>query len=64
MKNRASMSDNGSRWRLRVLHGEEKGIEDLKVSLKCHNMATKRTARNDGCTEYEKKANNENNKRN
>ena len=56
-KNRALTSNSGLGWRLKVSHREEKGVEGLRVLLKRHNMATKQTARNDGCTYYEKKAN-------
>ena len=63
-KNRALTSNRGLGWRLKVSHREEKGVEDLRISLKLHNMATKRTTCNDGCTYYEKKANIEKNRNN
>ena len=57
MKKKASTSDSGLEWRLGISHREEKGVEDLGVLLKRHNMVTKQTTCNDGCTYYEKKAN-------
>ena len=56
------MHDSRSRRRLGVLYGEENDI-DLQVSLKCHNMATKQTTHNDGCTLYGEKKNGERNRK-
>ena len=63
-KIRASMSDSGEGWWLGVSYGEEKGVEDLQVSLKHHSMATKQTTHNNGSTLYEKMANGEKNRKN
>jgi hypothetical protein len=44
------MCDNGFGRRYRVPHRQQDGLEDLRVSLKRHNVALSHMTRSDGCT--------------
>ena len=48
-KSRPLQCDDGLEQRLKVSHGKEKGVKDLNVPLKCHNMVPKKVARKNGC---------------